>query len=581
MIGKIPTQENLALRILDNIIKDKFPEPVYSRINNYLGTSDLNTTVNAGLELSSYLIGSIDKTGVSHGNFWKWLLPYPTDLERSARELRSYNKDMLYNILFVTRFLSRFTPKQTPSAYESFWDNNERLRNQVAKNPLSPPMLELKKVFSNAIAHGDRSLLDGRTLPSGAVFDPKLNTQLDKLIDVITYCESEVPDDLVVAYKQEHYSGRRCIKHPFRQWNRPKSVPKKLNTGRFIAMEPTENNWIATGIQDFLISCLPCYCNIHDQERNRELARRGSIDGSLATIDLHAASDSLSLHLMQYVMPHWLYNRIMGCTSRGAYQKSIGFGLDHKIKPYALLCTMGNRVTFPLETLLFSSIVEVARHYHPITYPNSMFAVYGDDIIVPADIAETVVSLLEYYGFIVNNEKTFIEPDSRYRESCGSEWYEGYDLSTKRWPRHYIDTEDRVNCFNGLIDLQHKLYDLPYTDSYIRRQLYKLYPGITESYPESQYDDIWAIVPNIRTKPQLEDGSRPEMEIHTTIVSKSPKCTQCEHWRLCEEYHYQKALSSSPSYYDETCRLLGITERPFSRTTFCSKPSYQIKNKLY
>lgn len=581
MIGKIPSQENLALRILDNLIKDKFPEPIYSRINNYLGTSDLNTIVNMGSEISNYLIGSIDKTNVSHGNFWKWLLPYPTDLERSAHELRTYYKEMLYNILFVTRFLSRFTPKQTPSAYESFWDNNDRLRNQVAKNPLSPPMLYLKDVFYKAVNKGDKSLLNNRTLPSGAVFDPKLTTQLDKLIDVIENCESEVPDSLVTAYRQESYKGGHYHKAPFRQWNRPKSVPKKLNTGRFIAMEPSENNWIATGIQDFLISCLPNYCNLRDQERNRKLARQGSIDGSLSTIDLHAASDSLSLHLMQYVTPPWLFNMILKCTSRGAYQKSFGYGLHHKIKPYALLCTMGNRVTFPLETLLFSSIVEVARSLHSITYPDSNFAVYGDDIIVPTDIAETVVSLLEYYGFIVNNEKTFIDPQTRYRESCGSEWYEGYDLSTKRWPRHYIDTDDKIACYQGLVDLQHKLYDLPYTDSYIRRQLYKLFPNITESYPDSQYDDIWAIVPNIKIKPQLEDGSRPEMEIHTTIVSKSSKCTMCEHWRLCEEFHYRNALLHSPSYYDETCRLIGITERPFSRTTFCSKPSYQIKNKLY
>jgi len=86
---------------------------------------------------------------------------------------------------------------------------------------------------------------------------------------------------------------------------------------------------------------------------------------------------------------------------------------------------MGSALTFPLEAMIFLGIVVLAaskvRHVSvTMEFVRSLHGsvrVYGDDIIVPVDIAEGAVELLEVFGLRVNRSKSFWT--GKFRESCG------------------------------------------------------------------------------------------------------------------------------------------------------------------
>jgi hypothetical protein len=55
--------------------------------------------------------------------------------------------------------------------------------------------------------------------------------------------------------------------------------------------------------------------------------------------------------------------------------------------------------------------------------------VFGDDIIVPERQVDVTLYLLQHLGFKVNASKTYSGPNSRFRESCGVDAYNGVDVT--------------------------------------------------------------------------------------------------------------------------------------------------------
>jgi len=90
--------------------------------------------------------------------------------------------------------------------------------------------------------------------------------------------------------------------------NRITTVPKNAKTDRIIAIEPTLNGYMQHGVGSLIRSRLKRVgVDLNNQRRNQELALLGSVDGSLATIDLSAASDSVSTELVRRLLPpDWL-----------------------------------------------------------------------------------------------------------------------------------------------------------------------------------------------------------------------------------------------------------------------------------
>lgn len=205
--------------------------------------------------------------------------------------------------------------------------------------------------------------------------------------------------------------------------NKITSVPKDALKERPIAIEPTINMMLQLGVDGFIRKRLKRWgINLDDQSKNRKLAYEGSLRMDVlspATIDLSAASDSISLGIAKFLLPEPWFRYV--CDLRSPSGEVDGSQIR-----YSKLSTMGNGYTFAVESLIFASIVygvcKVCLGY----YPRDTCSVFGDDIIVPEGCGQTVAEYLELAGFSLNKEKSFLS--GSVKESCGSDWYRGLPM---------------------------------------------------------------------------------------------------------------------------------------------------------
>lgn len=206
-------------------------------------------------------------------------------------------------------------------------------------------------------------------------------------------------------------------------------VPKNRDTMRTICTEPSLNMFAQLGLGAILEDRLRSFFGIDfgsQPDRNAELARLGSIGQAIDTIDLASASDSLSLKMLQQMLPGWVYETL--CEYRCDSTRVRGEQVQ-----LHMISTMGNGFTFPLQTIVFSCIVRAAAAMHGarLGRANSdltTWGVFGDDIACPCFITRTVIRLLEILGFEVNREKSFTDRWMLFRESCGRDYYCGHNV---------------------------------------------------------------------------------------------------------------------------------------------------------
>lgn len=204
------------------------------------------------------------------------------------------------------------------------------------------------------------------------------------------------------------------------------TVPKNEDVERTIATEPLGNMTLQLGAGRYLEGVLAMLgLDITNQQpKNKHLAWVGSVSGRVATIDMSLASDSISLALVRSLFPREWVNLLFRLRS----SETLIEGTWHKLN---MVSTMGNGFTFPLMTLIFTAAVYANRRINHSGPPNyvswSETAVFGDDIIVPSNEAETLCALLEKLGFIVNTDKSFTS--GPFRESCGGDYFEGTDVT--------------------------------------------------------------------------------------------------------------------------------------------------------
>lgn len=221
--------------------------------------------------------------------------------------------------------------------------------------------------------------------------------------------------DAELSLERETYSERAHVV----AYNKITFVPKTAKTLRSIAVEPLLNGFIQKGVDiQMRLFLKRVGIDLSDQSRNQEFARLGSVPGCsdpFVTIDLSSASDSIATEVVRRIVPFdWFY--LLDSI------RSKSFKLDDSVYPYHKFCSMGNGFCFPLETLIFASACSAVGAGRP----GKDFLVYGDDIIVRQSFAEKLILLLNYLGFKVNKDKTFLS--GPFRESCGSDWFENEDV---------------------------------------------------------------------------------------------------------------------------------------------------------
>lgn len=228
-------------------------------------------------------------------------------------------------------------------------------------------------------------------------------------------------------------------------------VPKTNAIKRTICTEPTLNMMYQLGLGFWIEDCLRRETGIDlgiQPEKNRELARIGSISGSFGTIDLESASDSLALKMLERVLPRGLLSWLT--LFRSPVSRIRGKQVELQ-----MVSTMGNGFTFPLQTLLFAAVVVATAICEGFTlvYPRGNrlgnFGVFGDDIIVRSPLYAKVVSNLELLGFVVNRSKSFNE--GPFRESCGHDYYNGQNIRGV-YVKSLTSVQDRFVLLNRLLD---------------------------------------------------------------------------------------------------------------------------------
>lgn len=200
-------------------------------------------------------------------------------------------------------------------------------------------------------------------------------------------------------------------------------VPKDGRSLRSIAVEPSLNVMLQLGVHEYIRKRLHDYAStdIGDQTLNQKLSflasKSSGLGGTMATIDLASASDSISIELVRELVPSswfdWL--NAIRCDR---------FSLNGELITSEKFSTMGNGFTFALETLLFKALAEGCISYVGC---GGITSCYGDDIIVPDECALLLTEVLKWCGLVVNSDKSYYH--GPFRESCGTDWYEGRNVT--------------------------------------------------------------------------------------------------------------------------------------------------------
>lgn len=215
-----------------------------------------------------------------------------------------------------------------------------------------------------------------------------------------------------------------------------KQVPKTYGKARGICIEENEmqvfqqamRRGLATIISrnSALRSCLP----LDDQSINADIALRSSSSKDFGTIDMSEASDRVSRELVSWIFQDTpLHDPLMSLSTRFIDAPTYGDDeIDHVLKTQKY-APMGSGLCFPIMSLIHLFLIRGIIFY---AYPKEhdlwkSVKVYGDDIIAPSHIIESIYEHLPRFGMKLNVNKSFYK--CNFRESCGVHAYHGVDVT--------------------------------------------------------------------------------------------------------------------------------------------------------
>lgn len=325
--------------------------------------------------------------------------------------------------------------------------------------------------------------------------------------------------------------------------NRVMTVPKNAKTERVIAAEPDWSMFFQLGMGACFrrrLQRVGLLRSPRDGEsvnpetdaqcRQQMFARVGSRHGNYATIDLKAASDTITLAVCDLLYPPKLFRML--CQLRSPQ----GVLPDGSTITYEKISSMGNGNTFELETSLFWAISCEAAGSEDVH-------VYGDDIIVPTEAATRVIETLRLFGFIANPKKTHIA--GPFRESCGGHYFKGTDVTPPYFRKDLDRLTSIISGYNSLCQrvngqgvsqaLCYSLMEGP--GAFIRRQVPKALfgpPGL-DGCLGVPFIEFVATRRKKRAKRVVSDKKRPDYQhvAGTRFVGIRPTHEAFPEWGLC------------------------------------------------
>lgn len=250
----------------------------------------------------------------------------------------------------------------------------------------------VRKAVDSLIGSRPPSSFDGAFGP-GATYSDK--SQMATIPDKMSSCPTLTHNAL---FHLVPWSGTLWATASAELWGSPSfvrgnaffTVPKDATTDRGCGKEPPINVFYQLGLgREMKKRLLGAGIDLYQgQQRHSRIARRGSVDNSVATIDLTSASDTVCTNLVSLCLsPQWselLY------SLRSPYTF-----LEGKWVKLEKFSSMGNGFTFELESTLFAAIAFTAcRGEVSVGYD---FSVFGDDLIVPQRFANDVIAALKFF----------------------------------------------------------------------------------------------------------------------------------------------------------------------------------------
>ena len=150
---------------------------------------------------------------------------------------------------------------------------------------------------------------------------------------------------------------------------------------------------------------------------------------------------------------------------------------------------MGSALCFPVEAFIFWALtVSVIRKYYGYTLKQacSMVFVYGDDIITTAEVYGEVMQQLPQLGLMFNVAKCCTA--GFFRESCGCEAYEGFDVTPVRLRTVYVsELTYEPSDLLGFVAFHNAMYLRGYYRmcDYLAKYLEETWGFIPRTYPNT------------------------------------------------------------------------------------------------
>ena len=398
-------------------------------------------------------------------------------------------------------------------AFHEFFDTDHEVgaRNEETSGIIHDFARVSALLFAPALSSVDKSIYDGELRPKhgpGAVADRlRGNAKYDlvywpdRLEALFSYTEWGIPNHRYHARGDRVHFASRNQEIP----SRVLMVPKTLKSPRIIAAEPASLQWMQQAIAGVLVPALEndptigSMIGFTDQVPNRRLAQKGSLDGSLATLDMSEASDRVSLKQALALGRDFPHFREALTATRSQFavfpHPKTGFPVGRKLEKFA---SMGSALCFPIEAMAFLTAVflgierklleEGSRTLltrEQVKRYRGQVRVYGDDIIVPVDCVSHVADVFLLLGWKMNANKSFWT--GRFRESCGGDYFAGADVTIIRYRKWVSPQHGTAQQIAGLVAFRNQLYwrgmwrTCSYLDDRIKPMLHGHYPTVGPS----------------------------------------------------------------------------------------------------
>jgi hypothetical protein len=274
-------------------------------------------------------------------------------------------------------------------------------------------------------------------------------------------------------------------------------VPKTFKSLRSIMPNSTIGSYMSYGLGEMIRKRLKRggYDIRKLQMQHRDIARLASLHRRYVTADLSSASDSISVALVDRLLPpDWLeilHQSRIGCVVLPDGQR---------VESHTF-CTMGVGYTFPLQTLVFLALLIAIQAWRKPRLEWERVSVYGDDLIYTDQIHPDVLRVFPQLGFVINVDKTFDR--CGFRESCGGDYFHGVDVRPFQ-PRNGSAIVSQkayeamlYKCINGLL-MRWSEHEIPHTLHYLCHQV-SLVAGCVKLVPGDFPDDSGVKCPSLCT----------------------------------------------------------------------------------